>query len=81
MDSYHYLNPHYIVSQHQYKYYRDSSCDRLSLEVRENLNEFLAQAVAFGVLEIENEQVSLEEVFMAYYGQNEGSDHDQPVAA
>jgi ABC-2 type transport system ATP-binding protein len=55
--------------------------DRLSLEVRENLNEFLAQAVAFGVLEIENEQVSLEEVFMAYYGQNGGREHDQPVAA
>ncbi|MBP6015135.1 MAG: ABC transporter ATP-binding protein [Candidatus Promineofilum sp.] len=55
--------------------------DQLSLEIRENLNQFLAQAVAFGVMEIENEQVSLEEVFMAYYDKNGEGIHDQPVAA
>lgn len=55
--------------------------DRVALEVRANLNDFLAQAVAFGVLEIENEQVSLEEIFMAYYGRSGGGYHDQPVAA
>lgn len=55
--------------------------DRITLEVRQNLNEFLAQAVTYGVLEIENEQVSLEDIFMAYYGRNGSSHHDQPVAA
>ena len=55
--------------------------DQVSLEIRENLNQFLAQAVAFGVLEIETAQVSLEEVFMAYYDKNGEGIYDQPVAA
>ncbi len=55
--------------------------DQVSLEIRENLNQFLAQAVAFGVLEIETVQVSLEEVFMAYYDKNGEGIYDQPVAA
>jgi len=55
--------------------------DQVSLEIRENLNQLLAQAVAFGVLEIETAQVSLEEVFMAYYDKNGEGIYDQPVAA
>ncbi len=55
--------------------------DQVSLEIRENLNQLLAQAVAFGVLEIETVQVSLEEVFMAYYDKNGEGIYDQPVAA
>lgn len=55
--------------------------DQLLLEIRENLNQFLSQAVEFGVLEIENEQVSLEEVFMAYYDKNGENIYDQPIAA
>lgn len=55
--------------------------DVVSLEVRDDLNQFLTQAVAYGVLEIENEHVSLEDIFMAYYGRNGSNPHDEPVAA
>jgi ABC-2 type transport system ATP-binding protein len=45
----------------------------ITLEVREGLNDVLANAVQYGVLEIETHQVSLEEVFMEYYGKGGGS--------
>ena len=50
--------------------------DRVTFEIRANLNRLLAQAVAFDVLELENEQVTLEEVFMTYYGQEGSEGHD-----
>jgi len=45
------------------------------VEVRKDLNRVLAEAVRFGVQDVETEQVSLEEVFMAYYGRAGGSEH------
>lgn len=50
--------------------------DRVTFEIRANLNRLLAQAVAYDVLELENEQVTLEEVFMTYYGQEGSEGHD-----
>jgi len=48
----------------------------VTLEIREGLNRVLADAVQYGVLEIETHQVSLEEVFMEYYGQGGGNDRE-----
>ncbi len=45
------------------------------LEIRENLNEVLATAVTYHVTDIETETVSLEEVFLAYYGKGNGGNH------
>lgn len=50
--------------------------DRVTFEIRANLNRLLTQAVPFDVLELENEQVTLEEVFMTYYGQEGSEGHD-----
>jgi ABC-2 type transport system ATP-binding protein len=41
----------------------------VTLEIPSGLNQVLSQAVQYGVREVESEQVSLEDVFMAYYGQ------------
>jgi hypothetical protein len=38
------------------------------LEVRDNLNAVLATAVSYHVTDLETEPVTLEEVFLAYYG-------------
>ncbi|HFE67455.1 MAG TPA: ABC transporter ATP-binding protein [Chloroflexi bacterium] len=45
------------------------------LEIRENLNEVLATAVNYQITDIETESVSLEEVFLAYYGKGNGGNH------
>ena len=50
--------------------------DRVTFEIRANLNRLLTQAVPFDVLELENEQVTLEEIFMTYYGQEGSEGHD-----
>ncbi|MBX7253679.1 MAG: ABC transporter ATP-binding protein [Candidatus Promineofilum sp.] len=50
--------------------------DSVTFEVRANLNRLLAQAVAYDVLELDNEQVTLEEIFMTYYSRNGGARHD-----
>jgi ABC-2 type transport system ATP-binding protein len=50
------------------------------LEIRHNLNQVLADAVAYGVLELDKDVVSLEEVFMAYYTKD-GERRNEPVAA
>lgn len=39
-----------------------------ALEIRANLNEVLNRAVQYGVIDLENIPVTLEEVFMTYYG-------------
>ncbi len=41
----------------------------IQLEVRENLEAVLEEAVGYGVLDIETHPVTLEEVFLAYYGE------------
>jgi hypothetical protein len=45
------------------------------LEVKANLNQVLALAVQFGVLDLEDQPVTLEETFLAYYGQNGPARH------
>lgn len=47
----------------------------IQLEVRENLEAVLEEALSYGVVDIETHPVTLEEVFLAYYGQ-EGAGHD-----
>jgi len=47
--------------------------DRIAFEVRANLNRLLAQAVAYDVLELDNDQATLEEIFMTYYSRNGGA--------
>jgi ABC-2 type transport system ATP-binding protein len=44
-------------------------------EIRSGLNDFLQQAVSYGVEDLESLPVTLEEVFLAYYGENPGGDH------
>jgi ABC-2 type transport system ATP-binding protein len=48
----------------------------VTLEIPEGLNRVLADAVHYGVVEIETHQVSLEEVFMEYYGKGGGDGRD-----
>lgn len=45
------------------------------LEIRENLNEVMATAVNYQITNIETESVSLEEIFLAYYGKGNGGNH------
>lgn len=45
------------------------------LEVRDNLNAVLETAVTYHITNIETESVSLEEVFLAYYGKGNGGNH------
>ncbi len=52
------------------------TADTITFEVRANLNRLLAQAVAYDVLELDNEQVTLEDIFMTYYSRNGGTRHD-----
>ena len=40
----------------------------VTLEIRENLNGVLSTAVAYNVLDMDTVPVTLEEVFLAYYG-------------
>lgn len=47
----------------------------VTLEVHENLNAALAAAVEYGVTGIETRPVTLEEVFLAYYGGSNGGEH------
>lgn len=48
---------------------RDETSGQLLLEVRDNMNQLLQTAVAFTVLDLQTVPVTLEEVFLAYYGQ------------
>jgi ABC-2 type transport system ATP-binding protein len=40
----------------------------ITLEIRQNLHAVMAQAVQCGVVDIESQPVTLEEIFLAYYG-------------
>jgi hypothetical protein len=45
------------------------------LEVRENLPQVLARAAEHGVADIETHNVTLEEIFLAYYGKGNGGNN------
>lgn len=47
----------------------------ITLEIRENLNQILSQAVQYGVLDLEDHPFTLEEIFLAYYGKSRGDHH------
>jgi ABC-2 type transport system ATP-binding protein len=44
------------------------------LEVRDNLEAVLEEALRYGVVDLETHPVTLEEVFLTYYGE-EGEEH------
>ena len=47
----------------------------VTLEISENLGKVMETAVRFGILDIETIPVSLEEIFLAYYGKGNGGNH------
>lgn len=47
----------------------------VTLEVRDNLDQVLATALALGIVDIETIPVTLEEIFLAYYGRDNGGNH------
>jgi ABC-2 type transport system ATP-binding protein len=53
----------------------DRDDDQLTLEIRDGLDETMRTAAGYGILDIETIPVSLEEIFLAYYGQHKGNHH------
>jgi ABC-2 type transport system ATP-binding protein len=47
----------------------------ITLEVQQHLDRVMATAASFGITDIETIPVSLEEIFLAYYGQATGGSH------
>ena len=47
----------------------------VNLEIRQNLEKVMETAVPFGIADIETYPVTLEEIFLAYYGNNKGGNH------
>ncbi|MFN2189323.1 MAG: ATP-binding cassette domain-containing protein [Candidatus Promineifilaceae bacterium] len=47
----------------------------VTFEALENLDQLMAKAASFGITDIETYSISLEEIFLAYYGANQGGDH------
>jgi ABC-2 type transport system ATP-binding protein len=47
----------------------------LVLEIHENLNAFMSRAVTFGIIDLEEQNATLEEIFLAYYGAKEDNHH------
>ena len=47
----------------------------VTLEIRENLDRVLTAALAQGIADIDTIPVTLEEIFLAYYGKENGGDH------
>jgi ABC-2 type transport system ATP-binding protein len=45
-------------------------------EVQQNLDELMRRASKFDIINVETLPVTLEEIFLAYYGRN-GANHDQ----
>lgn len=45
------------------------------LEIRDNLNAVMATAVTYHITAIKTETVSLEDIFLAYYGRHNGGNH------
>lgn len=48
----------------------------ITLEISGRLDEVMAQTASFGITDIETIPVSLEEIFLAYYGKGNGEKHD-----
>jgi ABC-2 type transport system ATP-binding protein len=48
----------------------------VTLEIRSGLNEVFKTAVQYGIADLENFPVTLEEVFLAYYGNNRRNEDD-----
>ena len=46
---------------------------KMMLEVREGLEQVVKIAIPFGIEDIETPPVTLEEIFLAFYGRNGGS--------
>ncbi|MFH2040864.1 MAG: ABC transporter ATP-binding protein [Chloroflexota bacterium] len=53
----------------------DQTEQSITLEVRENLPQVLAAGVQYNILDIETHNVSLEEIFLEYYGKGNGGSH------
>lgn len=53
----------------------DQSGQSITLEVRENLPKVLAVAAQYNIQDIETHNVSLEEIFLDYYGKGNGGSH------
>ena len=51
------------------------STQTVSLEVTGELAEFMSRAAGYGIKDIETHTVSLEEIFLAYYGKGNGGNH------
>jgi ABC-2 type transport system ATP-binding protein len=47
----------------------------VTLEIRQNLDKVLESAAALGITDIETIPVTLEEIFLAYYGKGNGGNH------
>lgn len=47
----------------------------VELEIRENIGQVMKKAVSFGINDIETIPVTLEEIFLAYYGKGHGGNH------
>ena len=53
----------------------DVTHQSITLEVRENLPAVLTAAAQYNVMDIETHNISLEEIFLAYYSKDEGGNH------
>jgi ABC-2 type transport system ATP-binding protein len=53
----------------------DQSGQSITLEVRENLPKILAAAAQYNIQDIETHNVSLEEIFLDFYGKGNGGSH------
>lgn len=47
----------------------------ITLEIHTNLGQVMEKAASFGIIDIETIPVSLEEIFLAYYGKGNGGNH------
>ncbi len=47
----------------------------ITLEIYQHLDEVMRTAASFGITDLETLHVSLEEIFLAYYGKGSGKDH------
>ena len=47
----------------------------VTLEIREDLDKVMTIAPSFGIVDIETIPVTLEEIFLAYYGKGNGGNH------
>jgi ABC-2 type transport system ATP-binding protein len=54
---------------------QERAAQGILLEVRENLPQVMEIAAPFGIIDIETKTVSLEEIFLAYYGRGNGGEN------